>query len=41
MVTEAIVRYVKWDKVIGLCNVPVMATSIEPALIGKEPAELI
>ena len=41
MVTEAIVRYGKWDKVIGLCNVPVMATMIEPALIGKEPDELI
>jgi 6-phospho-beta-glucosidase len=41
MVTEAVVRYGKWDKVIGLCNVPVMATMIEPALIGKEPDELI
>lgn len=41
MVTEAVVRYGKWDRVIGLCNVPVMATMIEPALIGKEPNELI
>ncbi|MXS26080.1 6-phospho-beta-glucosidase [Enterococcus gallinarum] len=41
MVTEAVVRYGKWDRVIGLCNVPVMATMIEPALIGKEPDELI
>ncbi|MGM0239986.1 6-phospho-beta-glucosidase [Enterococcus sp. AZ103] len=41
MVTEAIVRYAKWEKVIGLCNVPVMATMIEPALIGKNPDELI
>ena len=41
MVTEAIVRYGKWDKVIGLCNVPVMATMVEPALLGKEPDELI
>ncbi|MBV7389705.1 6-phospho-beta-glucosidase [Enterococcus alishanensis] len=41
MVTEAIVRYGKWEKVIGLCNVPVMATMIEPALIGKNPDELI
>ena len=41
MVTEAVVRYGKWARVIGLCNVPVMATMIEPALIGKEPDELI
>lgn len=41
MVTEAVVRYGKWDRVIGLCNVSVMATMIEPALIGKEPDELI
>ncbi|WP_195495249.1 6-phospho-beta-glucosidase [Enterococcus gallinarum] len=41
MVTEAVVRYGKWDRVIGLCNVPVMATMIEPALIGKKPDELI
>lgn len=41
MVTEAVVRYGKWDKVIGLCNVPVMAQMVEPALIGKEPDELI
>lgn len=41
MVTEAIVRYGKWEKVIGLCNVPVMATMVEPALIGKDPDELI
>ncbi|MET1965652.1 6-phospho-beta-glucosidase [Enterococcus gallinarum] len=41
VVTEAVVRYGKWDRVIGLCNVPVMATMIEPALIGKEPDELI
>ncbi|EQC80398.1 6-phospho-beta-glucosidase [Enterococcus sp. HSIEG1] len=41
MVTEAVVRYGKWDRVIGLCNVPVMATMIESALIGKEPDELI
>lgn len=41
MVTEAVVRYGKWNRVIGLCNVPVMATMIEPALIGKEPDELI
>lgn len=41
MVTEAILRYGKWEKVIGLCNVPVMATMIEPKLIGKKTDELI
>lgn len=41
MVTEAVVRYGKWDKVIGLCNVPVMATMLEPGLIGKNQGELI
>lgn len=41
MVTEAVVRYGKWDKVIGLCNVPVMAQMVEPEMLGKEPDELI
>ncbi|MED4228771.1 6-phospho-beta-glucosidase [Neobacillus cucumis] len=41
MVTDAIVRYGKWEKVIGLCNVPVNAIIAEPKLIGKKPEELI
>ncbi len=41
MVTEAVVRYGKWEKVMGLCNVPVMAMMTEPALLGVEPDELI
>jgi 6-phospho-beta-glucosidase len=41
MVTDAIVRYGKWEKVIGLCNVPVMAMMQEPKLIGKTPDELV
>lgn len=40
MVTDAIIRYGKWDKVIGLCNVPVNAMMAEPELIGKKPEEL-
>lgn len=36
MVTEAVIRYGKWDKVIGLCNVPVMAMMTEPAMLGKK-----
>ena len=41
MVTEAVIRYGKWDKVIGLCNVPVMAMMTEPAMLGKKKEELI
>ncbi len=35
MVTETVMRYGKWDKVIGLCNVPVGAMMKEPKMIGK------
>lgn len=41
MITEAIVTYGKWKKVIGLCNVPVNAMISEPELIGKNLDELI
>ncbi len=41
MVTEAIIRYGKWNRVIGLCNVPVMAMKTEPEMIGKEQGDLI
>ncbi|TWD88291.1 6-phospho-beta-glucosidase [Neobacillus bataviensis] len=41
MVTDAIIRYGKWEKVIGLCNVPVMAMMQEPKLIGKTLDELV
>ncbi|MCT2347213.1 6-phospho-beta-glucosidase [Niallia taxi] len=41
MVTDAIIRYGKWEKVIGLCNVPVMAMMAEPKLIGKTLDELV
>ena len=41
MVTEAVVRYGKWEKVIGLCNVPVGAMIKEPKMIGKTLDELI
>ena len=40
MITEAIQTYGQWDKVIGLCNVPVMAMMTEPALIGKQLKDL-
>ena len=41
MVTEAIIRYGKWDKVIGLCNVPVMAKMGESDTLGIPKEDLI
>ncbi|MBE7127593.1 6-phospho-beta-glucosidase [Bacillus mycoides] len=41
MVTDAIIRYGKWEKVIGLCNVPVNSMIAEPELIEKNLDELI
>lgn len=41
MVTDAIIRYGKWEKVIGLCNVPVGAMMAEPKLIDKTLDELV
>lgn len=41
MVTEAVIRYGHWDKVIGLCNVPVIAMMKEPEAIKKSPQDLI
>ena len=34
MVTEAVLKYGKWEKVIGLCNVPVGAMMKEPEMLG-------
>lgn len=41
MVTEAVIRYGKWPRVIGLCNVPVMAMMTEPDLLDTPKDELI
>ncbi len=41
MVTEAVMRYGGWDKVVGLCNLPIGSIMMEPELIGKKPEELI
>ncbi len=41
MVTEAVVRYGKWDKVVGLCNVPVGAMMNEPQTIDTTLDHLI
>ncbi len=40
MVTEAVLKYGNWNKVVGLCNVPVNAILKEPALIGRQPEDL-
>ncbi len=40
MVTEAVMKYGHWDKVTGLCNVPVIAMMSEPEAIGRKPGEL-
>ena len=41
MVTEAVMKYGKWDKVIGLCNVPVGAMMKEPETIGTTLDQLV
>ncbi|WEG74013.1 6-phospho-beta-glucosidase [Vagococcus intermedius] len=41
MVTEAIVRYGKWEKVMGLCNVPVGAMMMEPKLLETTLDQLV
>ena len=41
MITEAVVKYGKWDKVVGLCNVPVIAMMKEPIAIGYDAKELV
>ena len=41
MVTEAVLRYGKWDRVIGLCNVPVMAKMTEAIMLDRPAEDLI
>lgn len=41
MVTEAVLRYGKWNRIIGLCNAPVNSMMDEPKLIGKTLDELV
>ncbi|EOH93400.1 glycosyl hydrolase [Enterococcus haemoperoxidus ATCC BAA-382] len=40
MVTEAVLRYGNWDKVVGLCNIPVNAVFEEAALLGEDNRDL-
>lgn len=41
MVTEAVIKYGKWNRCIGLCNVPVIAMMKEPEAIGYKGEDLI
>ncbi len=41
MVTESVIRYGKWNKVLGLCNVPIGSMLREPQLIGRTLDELV
>ncbi|UQZ33441.1 6-phospho-beta-glucosidase [Paenibacillus sp. PK3_47] len=40
MVTEAVLRYGQWEKIIGLCNVPIIAVKNEAAVIEKAEEDL-
>lgn len=40
MITDAVLKYGNWDKVIGLCNVPVGAMMKEPEMLGVELKDL-
>ena len=40
MVTEAVLKYGNYNKVVGLCNVPIMHTIKESEMLGKNPEEL-
>lgn len=40
MVTEAVLRYGNWDKVVGLCNIPVNAVVEEAELLEEDPEKL-
>lgn len=40
MVTEAVIRYGKWDKVIGLCNVPIQCRKLAAFGANKKEEEL-
>ena len=40
MVTQAALTYGGWDKVVGLCNIPVNAIATEAELLGEKPEDL-
>lgn len=40
MVTEAVIRYGHWDKVVGLCNVPIMCSKIAAGALKEREEDL-
>lgn len=40
MVTEAVIKYGKWDKVVGLCNVPISCRKMVGKALDKNEEEL-
>lgn len=40
MVTEAVIRYGHWEKVVGLCNVPIMCSKIAAAALKEKEEDL-
>ncbi|HBE84582.1 MAG TPA: 6-phospho-beta-glucosidase [Lachnoclostridium sp.] len=40
MVTEAVLRYGNWNKVVGLCNIPINAVYEEAAILDEMPSDL-
>ncbi|MDD3403788.1 MAG: 6-phospho-beta-glucosidase [Hespellia sp.] len=40
IITEAVMRYGKWNRIVGLCNIPVNAIAEESKLLGEEPENL-
>ncbi|MCM8709847.1 6-phospho-beta-glucosidase [Clostridium sp. SYSU_GA19001] len=40
MITEAVIRYGKWDKVVGLCNVPISARKLAASALERKEEEL-
>ncbi|MGL5312271.1 MAG: 6-phospho-beta-glucosidase [Peptostreptococcaceae bacterium] len=40
MVTEAVMRYGNWDKVVGLCNVPIMCNKVAAGALKESEEDL-
>jgi len=40
MVTEAVLKYGNWNKVVGLCNIPINAVYEEAAILNEKPSDL-
>ncbi|QCX34492.1 6-phospho-beta-glucosidase [Caloramator sp. E03] len=40
MITEAVMRYGKWDKVVGLCNVPISARKLAASALERNEEDL-